>query len=654
MSSAGKVLRDAVHGVISFERTPLLPNPDLISALIESEPVKRLARILQLPFAHVQFPSATHTRLAHSIGTAHMALSIAERLYALGWFTSERRAELEVAFGVSGEVEGIDRVVQVTVQHLVVAALLQDLGELPSKQVLESFVSANNAIFDRAGDQFGIGAPSDKSAFTLFQIDQALRRMPSHDLSKGHLGYLVTGATSSQCETVPALRALRRALAGVVDADRLDYVARDSYFTIGMTPASLIPDQVIASIADVTEDAVIVNDPTAISLFLLQRAVLRTEVFFAGQCRFRSTLLAVILAGLIKADPELTGTLFGAEDFVLSGKAFDALDDRRLEDGVDEALERSSSLDLDDEVNHAIEAWRESERDHQHFWLPHGEGPPPASPEREKLPLDVFVDTMIDIESHLLYEPGSVQLQNPSWQVDAAPVPLEDTGGHAASFLSDAAAAAPVQGRFLCFAPPDRVSWAKDLLGADRESVDEVFALAQLRDAQVRLTVPDDTSARESFADPVIFVSYCMTDIATVRRILKVLYRRRRKYQALLNPASGMGGDPRGNSRALAEHCGAAIMVLSREYVDRALDASSNIGIELHTLARRHPKIPVVAVTVDAYGDYDEKLEKNITWTSFGFERSMFTGPALRRANTAAVNDALDEALNVIDAGAKR
>jgi HD superfamily phosphohydrolase len=101
-------LRDPVHGLIVFRDDQ--PVDQLAWALIATPEFQRLRRIRQLGVADFVFPSATHTRFAHSIGVFHTArtlISIIRREVGEDAFNTKRA---EVA---------------------VISALLHDLGHGP-------------------------------------------------------------------------------------------------------------------------------------------------------------------------------------------------------------------------------------------------------------------------------------------------------------------------------------------------------------------------------------------------------------------------------------------------------------------------------------------------------------------------------------------
>lgn len=64
-------VRDPIHGLIVFRADDALAQ--LAWSLIGTPEFQRLRRIRQLGVSEFVFPSATHTRFAHSLGVFHTA-----------------------------------------------------------------------------------------------------------------------------------------------------------------------------------------------------------------------------------------------------------------------------------------------------------------------------------------------------------------------------------------------------------------------------------------------------------------------------------------------------------------------------------------------------------------------------------------------------
>lgn len=75
------IIKDPVHNYIKIYEHE--------RCLIDTAPFQRLRRILQLPTSQYVYPSATHTRFAHSLGVMHVAGVFAESLYSEGIEKSE-------------------------------------------------------------------------------------------------------------------------------------------------------------------------------------------------------------------------------------------------------------------------------------------------------------------------------------------------------------------------------------------------------------------------------------------------------------------------------------------------------------------------------------------------------------------------------------
>jgi uncharacterized protein len=167
-------IRDPIHGFIELTASE--------RAAIDTPVVQRLRSIGQLALTYLVYPGARHTRFEHSLGVCH----VAGRLSAeLGLSVRERRQ----------------------VRH---AALLHDIGHGPFSHVSE------NVLDDIAG----VRGVHEAISVALIRTDPDLR---------GAIGRAACAAAADL--VAPGPRTVQRDIvSGPTDADKLDYLLRDSYF----------------------------------------------------------------------------------------------------------------------------------------------------------------------------------------------------------------------------------------------------------------------------------------------------------------------------------------------------------------------------------------------------------------------------------------
>ena len=73
------ILRDPVHGLVSFESA----EQAIVPALLEAAEVQRLRRIRQLGLTSLAYPGADHTRFAHAIGSAFVMTGFVQRMRSI-------------------------------------------------------------------------------------------------------------------------------------------------------------------------------------------------------------------------------------------------------------------------------------------------------------------------------------------------------------------------------------------------------------------------------------------------------------------------------------------------------------------------------------------------------------------------------------------
>lgn len=191
-------VRCPIHGFIRFS--------DAEREIIDHRIFRRLRWIRQLALTELVYPGATHTRFEHSVGVMELATRIFDRLAA------ESGALLEEVFS---EVEILrEDTMAKARQACRLAALLHDTGHCCFSHAAESVIHRG----------------ADHEALTV-----QLLREPDF------LGNILEGRFFSGCSQVvanlikpepnspPQIRLLRDIVSGQIDADRTDYLLRDSY-----------------------------------------------------------------------------------------------------------------------------------------------------------------------------------------------------------------------------------------------------------------------------------------------------------------------------------------------------------------------------------------------------------------------------------------
>jgi HD superfamily phosphohydrolase len=182
-----KYLRDPVHGAIGFDKT----RERLVIDLVNTREVQRLRRIRQLGALFLTFHGAEHTRFTHSVGVAWMAKRIFDALEA------------------NGQVPLRPKQRERTRLVAVVAALLHDVGHGPFSHLYEKvFDERRHEEWTRLIIRNGRG----EAGRLLRRAGIAEEVLAVYDRS--YRPAFVSDIVSSQ-----------------LDADRLDYLLRDSLMT---------------------------------------------------------------------------------------------------------------------------------------------------------------------------------------------------------------------------------------------------------------------------------------------------------------------------------------------------------------------------------------------------------------------------------------
>lgn len=123
--------------------------------------------------------------------------------------------------------------------HLLLAALYQDVGELPFQKVTSLYFQPVPNELEEIQNKLDMAKTVHWKSKSVFSVLALLRDSQRHDKLGGALStynldfltYLITG--DGQPPAATQLGALRQMVDGGIDADRLDYVYRDASVTIG-------------------------------------------------------------------------------------------------------------------------------------------------------------------------------------------------------------------------------------------------------------------------------------------------------------------------------------------------------------------------------------------------------------------------------------
>jgi HD superfamily phosphohydrolase len=270
---------DPIYGMIIFDHGD--PLDAIAWQLLNLPEFQRLRRIKQLGVSEFVYPSATHSRFAHSVGVFHNARRLLELI----------RREIDLK-RVEGSFD--ERRAGVAV----LAALLHDLGHGPFSHAFEE---ARRSISERRGTDRKIRKHEAFSAEIIRNADgQIAGVLAEAKIDPNEIAELVEAETPADM--------YHAIVSSSFDADRLDYVQRDRYMTgvgTGAIDLEWLMDNVRVAEIDFSSDGDDGSDTAyrhsfclsdkardAAEDFLLARFRLYTHVYFHKTTRGFEQLVA--------------------------------------------------------------------------------------------------------------------------------------------------------------------------------------------------------------------------------------------------------------------------------------------------------------------------------------------------------------------------
>lgn len=182
------VIKDPVHGTMQFS----MSENNWLKPFIDSPSFQRLRHIKQLGMGDFIFPGAVHTRFNHCLGCAYIAGQIAHKI---GLAEEER-------------------------QLVMIACLLHDIGHGPFSHTFEDLFH-KKLIRHEAWTPFFLAEYRTKEFFAAYN-----HHNPRHHLTEEKFKLI----EAMIMHKTPVKRLLADIVSSQLDADRLDYLLRDSHF----------------------------------------------------------------------------------------------------------------------------------------------------------------------------------------------------------------------------------------------------------------------------------------------------------------------------------------------------------------------------------------------------------------------------------------
>jgi HD superfamily phosphohydrolase len=237
-------IRDPVHGYIKLE--------DLAFDLMNTPQMQRLRWIKQLGLANLVYPGANHTRFEHSLGVYHLAAVLSDHL---GLEEEER-------------------------QKVGAAALLHDVGHGPLSHATESTLSPYlRRKHEDLSDFFRKG-----------ELKEVLER---YGLRPADIQALIRGESR-----------LGQIVSSEIDADRMDYLIRDSHYT-GVAYGVIDHQRLIKMIKIHAGDLVVQSGGVqAATSLLISRLLMHPAVYYHHVCRISECMMAAGIRQMIEEGAE--------------------------------------------------------------------------------------------------------------------------------------------------------------------------------------------------------------------------------------------------------------------------------------------------------------------------------------------------------------
>jgi HD superfamily phosphohydrolase len=285
-------IRDPLHGAITVDAEDV--------SILDHPAVQRLRNIRQLGFAEVAFPGGTHSRFIHSVGAMWVATrmwdSVAERMPIL--LKDKKR---------------LRRLVRL-------AVLLHDIGHGPMSHTSEFAMPPISALTALGEDS---ERQADHEDYTrLLLLHSSLKdTLEKADVAPTDIEALISGrrpedASAFMAGDVDVFPLMRQIVSSELDADRMDYLLRDSFFS-GVAYGNFDLDWLIRSLRPVEVEGAFHLGLSSKALFAFEDFLLsRYHMFFSVYFHHKGVCFQEMLSRYYEEEPEAFTLPTTAEEYL--------------------------------------------------------------------------------------------------------------------------------------------------------------------------------------------------------------------------------------------------------------------------------------------------------------------------------------------------
>lgn len=278
-----------------------IPITDRVQRIIDHRAFQRLRRVRMLGPTHLVYPGAMHTRFEHSLGVFGYVRRFLLRLLEQPTF----------ARSVSEE----------DLLTVLAAGLLHDIGHYPFAHSLEALhlKGEDTPRHEEVGGQIVLGEiPTLRGSQSIADLLQQQWNVDAERMIA-----LCTGMLGDDPEPVDQL--LHSIISGTVDADKMDYLERDSHHIGVPYGATFDRERLLANLtlnSDATALAIAAKGKVPAEMFVFARYTMFSEVYWHHTVRAASAMVENAIAvfhsrSSIDADQFLDALLIHDDDSFL-------------------------------------------------------------------------------------------------------------------------------------------------------------------------------------------------------------------------------------------------------------------------------------------------------------------------------------------------